>query len=85
MLYEGLRQKSGIVRAPLLMCLKKSLNLIGCYKNLSCSYANFHGHFMNLTSRIQLIICLNPIVFKKAKTAYNFGLSECNRVKLYGY
>ena len=24
---------------------------------------------------------LNPIALRKAKIAYNFGLSECNRVK----
>ena len=24
---------------------------------------------------------INPIVLKKAKIAYNFGLFECNRVK----
>ena len=23
----------------------------------------------------------NPIALRKAKTVYNFGLSECNRVK----
>ena len=27
-------------------------HLTNCYKNLSHSYANFHRHFMNLTSRI---------------------------------
>ena len=26
---------------------------------------------------------LNPIALRKAKIAYNFGLSECNRVKAY--
>ena len=26
-------------------------------------------------------IQLNPIALRKAKIAYNFGLSECNRVK----
>ena len=29
------------------------------------------------------LVCLfNPIAIKKAKTVYNFGLSECNRVKV---
>ena len=28
-------------------------------------------------------IILNPIALREAKIAYNFGLSECNRVKLY--
>ena len=27
---------------------------------------------------------LNPIALRKAKTVYNFGLSECNRVKVNG-
>ena len=27
----------------------------------------------------------NPIALRKAKIVYNFGLSECNRVKLYRY
>ena len=27
----------------------------------------------------------NPIVLRKAKTVYNFGLSECHRVKLKDY
>ena len=26
-------------------------------------------------------ILINPIALRKAKIAYNFGLSECNRVK----
>ena len=28
-----------------------------------------------------LIFCFNPIALRKAKIVYNFGLSECNRVK----
>ena len=27
--------------------------------------------------------CLNPFALRKAKIVYNFGLSECNRVKDY--
>ena len=27
------------------------------------------------------ILNFNPIALRKAKTVYNFGLSECNRVK----
>ena len=27
-------------------------------------------------------MCFNPIALKKAKIVYNFGLSECNRVKV---
>ena len=26
----------------------------------------------------------NPIALRKAKIVHNFGLSECNRIKLYG-
>ena len=28
-----------------------------------------------------LLVHINPVALRKAKTAYNFGLSECNRVK----
>ena len=28
-----------------------------------------------------LIVLLNPIALRKAKIVYNFGFSECNRVK----
>ena len=34
----------------------------------------------------QQIMCLyhiNPIALRKVKIAYNFGLSECNRVNVY--
>ena len=27
------------------------------------------------------LICFNPIALKKTKIVYNFGLSECSRVK----
>ena len=30
-------------------------------------------------------VCINPIALRKAKIVYNFGLSECNRVKMNGY
>ena len=29
-----------------------------------------------------IMTCLNPIALRKAKIVYNFGLSECNRVKI---
>ena len=31
--------------------------------------------------RLTLLVVFNPIALKKAKIAYNFCLSECNRVK----
>ena len=34
------------------------------------------------TPKIVSVIGLNPIAHRKAKIVYNFGLSECNRVKL---
>ena len=36
--------------------------------------ATTHIHYTN--------VFINPIALRKAKIAYNFGLSECNRVKL---
>ena len=32
-----------------------------------------------------LFAVLNPIALRKAKIAYNFGLSKCNRVNLNGF
>ena len=34
------------------------------------------------TSSLYQRCMLNPIALKKAKIVYNFGLSECNRVKM---
>ena len=28
---------------------------------------------------------INPIALRKTKIAYNFGLSECSRARVYGY
>ena len=41
----------------------------------------------NKGHRIQILLdcSFNPIALTKAKIVYNFGLSECNRVKRYGY
>ena len=36
--------------------------------------------FANLICYVKTIH-INPIALKKAKIVYNFGLSECNRVK----
>ena len=46
-------------------------------------------HFQGRNSEILFLIAfligadsfLNPIALRKAKIVYNFGLSECNRVK----
>ena len=37
------------------------------------------------TPRTVKKIHLNPTALRKAKIVYNFGLSECSRVKGYGY
>ena len=37
---------------------------------------------LNCSSELNLN-CFNPIAFRKAKIVYNFGLSECNRVKVF--
>ena len=29
-----------------------------------------------------LVLCFNPVGLRKAKIVHNFGLSECNRVKV---
>ena len=34
---------------------------------------------------LENIFHINPIALRKAKIVYNFGLSECSRVKGYGY
>ena len=31
---------------------------------------------------VSIPFCINPFALRKAKIAYNFALSECNRVKL---
>ena len=31
--------------------------------------------------KLYTILYLNPVALRKAKIVYNFGLSECNRVK----
>ena len=36
------------------------------------------------TTKIPLSNSINPIALRKVKIAYNFGLSECNRVKVNG-
>ena len=37
------------------------------------------------SSVMQLFLFFNPIALRKAKIAYNFGLSECNRVNNRGF
>ena len=36
------------------------------------------------TKVLIIFVAINPFALRKAKIAYNFGLSECNRVKLVG-
>ena len=40
--------------------------------------STFQGKNMFMGEKI---LSFNPIALRKAKIAYNFGLSECNRVK----
>ena len=37
---------------------------------------------VQLDNKTSMFWLLNPIALRKAKIVYNFGLSECNRVKL---
>ena len=46
------------------------------FKNLKISKQSFNGLI-----QISWVI-FNPIALRKAKIVYNFGLSECNRVKM---
>ena len=39
------------------------------------------GYYFTINSNLQGHTMFNPIALKKAKIVYNFGLSECNRVK----
>ena len=40
---------------------------------------------LQLFAKVLIIfVAINPFALRKAKIAYNFGLSECNRVKLVG-
>ena len=41
------------------------------------------GKFTDLHTVRYFEVCFNPIALRRAKIAYNFGLSECNRVKLF--
>ena len=53
------------------------------YESLSCYYtlASLNNRTLSF---IALNMSFNPTALRKAKIAYNFGLSECNRVK-YGF
>ena len=50
---------------------------------LSLVYCYFHfGPFFSLIlPPVSVGITVNPIARRKTKIVYNFGLSECNRVK----
>ena len=64
---------------------KKEYN-IGCpelYAALSLCYQVILSE-LNLTQNFSLCdSCINPIALRKAKIAYNFGLFECKRVKVF--
>ena len=36
-------------------------------------------------AELRVRLWFNPIALRKTKIAYNYGLSECNRVKRFGY
>ena len=54
------------------------------HKNI-CFKCNSINVVQQRNSDLALLSNFNPIALRKAKIAYNFGLSECNRVKVYGY
>ena len=52
--------------------------------NLDLEFSSISAQFKgvpNFICFVKLLDWFNPIAFKKAKIAYNFGLSECKRVK----
>ena len=51
--------------------------------NTSVCLANYNT--LNINYNIISKIILNPIALRKAKIAYNFDLSKCNRDKVSGY
>ena len=44
-------------------------------------YESYKNSVLQIEFCIISIFLLNPIALRKAKIVYNFGLSECNRVK----
>ena len=43
---------------------------------------NIHNHFVFLKYSMPLTFFINPIALRKPKIVCNFGLSECNKVKV---
>ena len=80
-----------------LLCIRRNKkNMCGSgyptYHNILPPTLNFFLHFgqtVHLKKKMEGKICIlkdvffdmNPIAFRQAKIAYNFGLSECNRVE----
>ena len=44
-------------------------------------YSFLHICGFPLPNAPNILLCLNPIALRKDKIEYNFGISECNRVK----
>ena len=52
------------------------------FKSCSPSRKKIKNKMSDSLDPHSVLFHLNPIALRKAKTAYNFGLSDCNRVKL---
>ena len=47
------------------------------------NHMNIHIQGNNIFCRLKIHqVLINPTALRKAKIVYNFGLSECNRVKV---
>ena len=69
------------VRQRLLTEKKRERSLIG----RKAGMVNKGVQVYSLTLKSESESAFNPIALKKTKIVYNFGLSECNRVKIGGY
>ena len=52
------------------------------YNNKKCSWTTQVTESVISESSDFSKVCFNPIAPRKAKIVYNFGLSECNKVKM---
>ena len=65
-----------------LVCKKEKNSKLRVLK-LTMSYVNKMLNFQNIVKKNYCNFLLKPIALREARIAYNFGLSECSRVKKY--
>ena len=62
--------------------LQKGSNIFPTKNNSATDFVCIKTLKEYLTTLLTLLHSENPIALRKAKIVYNFGLSECNRIKL---